>query len=319
MRERAGDVESSPSEKKNWFMVENKDEKLRSITEWWRQSHSIPDRVEPPPSAGVRTSLQRIKSVLTRKGALKGHKRNESSSSRSRLIPQIMTKATSPTSTIVLPMQTVPQPKPRYPSVLERGYRVPLYPTSSPPQDNSPPRSLTSPAPTPSIPEVKVVHPITVAERAVRKQLSVPPRALKISNGRPLVPISERKMGAPRSPAHRNRRGLMNQFKHPFLPLKDSDTAFPTISAPMPSAETGLTNPKLGYVYSSMSKPRSAPMAPGGPRRLSRASTRRVAVPVYESRPSRPLLPATPLHLREDVRVLPPGLSPSIRPTPTPI
>ncbi|KAF5331655.1 hypothetical protein D9611_007638 [Ephemerocybe angulata] len=322
-RTRVGDVETAePEKKRNWFAVEGGDEKKGGFADWWRQSHSIPDRVEPPPSARPRTSLQRLKSALSRKGAQ--HRRTPSTESETGLLSKFSFKVTSPTVTIDLPMQTVPQPKPRYPSVLERGYRVPLYPVQSPPQENSPPRSLTSPAPPPPpSSNDKPTHPITVAERSVRKKLTLPPRALKISNGRPLVPISERKMGVPRSPAHRQRRGLMNQFKHPFLPLKDSDTAFPTISAPMPSADNGASNPKLGYAanqaYAYMQKPRIAPMHPGGPRQLSRVSTRRIPVPVYETKPSRPLLPATPLHLREDVRVLPPG-SPSVhRPAPTPI
>ncbi|TEB35365.1 hypothetical protein FA13DRAFT_1728168 [Coprinellus micaceus] len=282
-------------------------------------------------------SLARLKNALSRKGALKGHAKKPSTDSTGSagsgtgLISRITNKVTSPTQTIVLPLQTVPQPKPRYPSVLERGYRVPLYPTQSPPeQQASQGRSLTTPREAshshvpslPPIPQSAVPpaspHPITVAERNVRKKVIVPPRALKISNGRPLVPFAERKTGTPRSPAHRQRRpGFMNQFKHPFLPLKDSDTAFPTISAPMPSADTSVTNPKLGYgnaypasIRSSNSVPRSAPMAPGGPRQNVRGS-RRIPAPLYLTQPSRPLLPATPLHLREDIRVLPPGLSPA--------
>lgn len=335
-RQRAADVESvekvDPEKKRNWFAVDGKEEKKGSLTDWWRQRHSIPDRVEPPPSARPRTSLQRLKNVLTRKGALRTHTRtpsSDSSESTTNLISKLTAPkvpATSPTQTIILPLQTVPQPKPRYPSVLERGYRVPLYPVPPMPQDNSPPRSLTSPAPPPppaSTGAPASAHPITMADRVARKKLTLPPRALKVSNGRPLVPISERKTGVPRSPAHRQRRGLMNQFKHPFLPLNNSDTAFPTISAPMPSADTGATNPKLGYSVNMSrayaSTPYSAPMAPGGPRQISRVSTRRIPVPVYDTRPSRPLLPATPLHLREDVRVLPPG-SPSVnRTVPTPI
>ncbi|EAU84522.1 hypothetical protein CC1G_00041 [Coprinopsis cinerea okayama7 len=313
------DVEAQTTEKRNWWMVGDSKGEKGTLSEWWRKSYAVPDRVEPPPSAGPRTSLQRLRSVLTRKGALRGvGKKNSVDEEQPPATPQ-MKKLTSPTMTIVLPMQT--EVKPRYPSILERGYRVPLYPIQSLPNDNAPPRSLTSPAPPPPPP-----HPITVAERTLntRRKVSVPPRALKISNGRPLISLAERKMGLPRSPATR-RRGAgqaIGQFKHPFIPLKDSDTDIPTISAPMPSTENAETNPKLGYAY-SMSRPRNAPVAPAGPRVSTRSSraTRRVPVPIFIQSPNvRPLMPATPRHLREETKVFPPGQSPSVpRPAPTPI
>ncbi|TFK27036.1 hypothetical protein FA15DRAFT_692732 [Coprinopsis marcescibilis] len=308
-RRRAVDIEAGSTEKRNWWMVDSKEKS--GVSDWWRKSYAAPDRVEPPPSAGPRSSLKRLRSALTRKGALKG------TSSGALLIPKKVT-VTSPTYTIDLPMQTEPSPppalppKPRYPSILDRSYRVPLYPTQAQPQDASPPRSLTSPAPQ---------HPIMVAELNVRRKVSLPPRALKIANGRPFIQLSERKMGLPRSPAHHRKGGLMGQFKHPFMPLKDSDTAFPTISAPMPCTETEATNPKLGYAYAaSLTQPRVAP-TPTGPR-VARSNTRRVPAPVYvgSAPQSRSLMPATPRHLRDDSRVFPPGQSPTVRsPMPAPI
>jgi len=296
--------EEKGDNKRNWWMVDKKDEK-GGLSEWWRKSYAVPDRVEPPPSAGPRSSLQRLRSALARKA---GSKKGDEESIPS---PPATKKLTSPTMTIDLPMQTVPQAKPRYPSVLERGYRVPLYPTAVQAQDNTSSRSLTSPAPQRPL--------LSVAERSIstRRKVSVPPRALKISNGRPLVSFAERRLGVPRSPAHRRKGAglVVGQFKHPFIPLKDSDTDFPTISAPFPSAETGETNPKLSYNAPNTSYPRV-----NGPR-VSRASSRRVPVPIsISSAPIRPLMPATPLHLREETRILPPGQSPSVpRPAPTPL
>jgi len=290
------DVEKG-AEKRNWWMVEGKE---KSFSEWWRQSHSIPDRVEPPPSAGVRSSLQRIRSALTRKGALRGTSKKED---QDVLIPPV--RIVSPSGTIDLPMQTVPQSKPRYPSVLERGYRVPLYPIEAP-TDKSPPRSLTSPA---------THKPRSVAERSIQRQVTVPPRALSISKGRLVLPRSDRKVGLPRSPAYGRKHGMLSNIQHPFMPLKESETAFPTISAPMPSQETAATNPKLGYPQGTVQPVRAAPAAPAGPR-VGRNGTRRVPAPLIV--PSRPTTPASPLSMRETV-IFPPGQSPSIRPTPVPL
>jgi len=306
-RQKPADIEKGKD--RNWFMVDAKGKGEKGgLSEWWRKSYAVPDRVEPPSSAGPRSSLQRLRSALAGRS-------NKKSNDESIPSPPANKAITSPTMTIVLPMQTVPQVKPRYPSVLERGYRVPLYPTAVQAQDNAPSRSLTSPAPQ---------QPITaVAERPIRRsKVSIPPRALKISNGRPLVSIAERRLGVPRSPAHRRKgAGLigLGQFKHPFIPLKDSDTDFPTISGPFPSSETGETNPKLSYDGPRTSAPRAAP-ALYGPR-VSRASSRRVPVPiVINSAPIRPLMPATPRHLREETRILPPGQSPTVpRPAPTPL
>lgn len=317
---KATDIESG--EKRNWWMVDAKDGEKGGLSEWWRKSYAIPDRVEPPPSAAPTTSrlsLQRLKNVLTRRGAGPD---SESAAKKSKVV--------SPTMTLDLPMQTselstTQLHTPRYPSILERSYRVPLYPTQSPPKAPAASRSLTSPAP---------VQPFNVAERtlAARRKVSVPPRALKLSNGRPTLSLADRKMGAPRSPAHRRRQQLIGHFKHPFIPLKDSDTDFPSaaaarplISAPMPCAETAATNPKLGYGYappasaaarSLSARPRVTPLAPRG----ARASTRRVPVPILVLAPPARPAPATPLHLREETTVFPPGQSPSVpRPAPTPI
>jgi len=349
---KAIDVESgSAGQGRNWWMVSDSkgpagEKGTGSLAEWWRKSYAVPDRVEPPPSAGPRSSLQRFRDVLTRKGrttTTKGSGSGLSNTSTTTAAPAARRGAvTSPTMTLDLPMQTGELHKPRYPSILERGYRVPLYPTPSPPKDlysTTPSRSLTSPAPH------TLVQPLNVAERtlAARRKVSMPPRALKLSNGRPLLPsIAERKTGTPRSPAHRRRQHLIGQFKHPFIPLKDSDTDFPTttttkltISAPMPSTATAETNPKLGYANSTTSSsgttsattsthsrrnPRVTPLIIGKPR--GARTSRRVPVPIIIHSPGmRSLMSATPHHLRaEGTKVYAPGMSPSInRPPPTPI
>lgn len=276
-------------------MVESKE---KSFSEWWRQSHSIPERIEMPPSAGVRTSLQRIKSALAMRNPSKSQEKEEL------LIPPV--KVVSPSGTIDLPMQTVPQLKPRYPSVLERGYRVPLYPVQGASLDKSPPRSLTSPA---------TQVPLNAAAVTLQRQVAVPPRALNIAKGRLVLPRSDRKVGLPRSPAFGRKHGMLTSISHPFMPLKDSESAFPTISAPMPSQEDASTNPKLAYPEGVVPAVRVAPAPPSGPR-MGKRGTRRVPAPLFV--PPRPKTPASPLGLRETV-IFPPGQSPSIRPSPLPL
>lgn len=308
---------------RSWWMVtdiKGDGEKGGSLAEWWRKSYAVPDRVEPPPTpatAGARTSLQRFRSILTRKGALRGIHKNPAGDEESQP-PVVKSMIPSPTLTIDIPIQAVPQTKPRYPSVLERGYRVPLYPTITPPKDLAGSRSLTSPGDVLNGSTATVTTP----GRPPRTIIGLPPRSLKASNGRLLNPIAEhRKSGQPRSPAHRRRVGFnvnIGQFKHPFIPLKDSDTDFPTISGPLPSAETSETNPKLGY---PVPMPRMRTAVPGPRVNVARANSRRVPAPVsIQTAPLRPLVPATPLHFREETRVLPPGQSAGLtRPAPTPI
>jgi len=129
-----------------------------------------------------------------------------------------------------LPMQTNQNIQPRYPHNLERGYQAPIYPIQSPPQIN------VIPAP------------------SLKRLPTVPPRAI-VTQGQRTA-----RNGGPRSPA--NRRWMSrNSFRHPFLPLKDSDGSL-NISAPMPAA-IDPSNPKLGYAI-TIKHPRPAPTPPGG-------------------------------------------------------
>lgn len=318
------DVEAG---KRSWWMVTDSKgdgEKGGSLAEWWRKSYAVPDRVEPPPTPatagpGARTSIQRFRNILTRKGVLRGVNKKGDEESQA---PSIHNLIPSPTLTLDIPIQAVPQNKPRYPSVLERGYRVPLYPNTLPPKDPAGSRSLTSPAA--SLVKSSAASPPSMASDT-RPLIGLPPRSLKASHGRLLNPIAEhRKSGQPRSPARRRVGFNVNigQFKHPFIPLKDSDTDFPTISGPLPSAETAETNPKLGY---PTAMPRMRTAVPGPRINVARANSRRIPAPVsIQTAPLRPMVPSTPLHLRqlskEDKRILPPGQSAGLtRPAPTPI
>lgn len=297
-REQAVDVEDGLVDKPQWWMVDSKAEKK---IDWWRLSHNFD---APPPAAsdtptGGRSHLERLKSALSRKGAQRRHQG---------VIPSVVVHkaVTSPTETIDLPLQSVPNPKPRYPSVLERGHHVPLYPVQSPPRVSPPPsRTLQS----------------SERDRASRRNLNSPPRALVIPSGRPLLGYPDRKVGTPRSPANRKRDWLArHNLRHPFLPLKDTDAVpFPKISAPLPASPGDLTHPKLSYSY-SIGKPRAVPPRPDGPRH---ERYKKIPPPIV---PPRLLLPD--LELGEQFgkytpgkqNVFPPGLSPSYpRPSPRPI
>lgn len=291
-RETTAQIEDGLVEKPQWWMVDSKAEKK---IDWWRLSHNFD--APPPPSdtpVGGRSHLERLKSALSRKGAQR--RQHE-------VIPSVIVHkaVTSPTETIDLPLQSVPNPKPRYPSVLERGHHVPLYPVQSPP---------------------RVSPPVSRSRQSSesRRNLSSPPRAVIVPSGRSVVGLSDRKVGTPRSPANRKRDWLArHNFRHPFLPLKDSDTPFPEISAPLPANPGDLTHPKLSYSY-SIGKPRAVPPRPDGPRH---ERYKKIPPPIV---PPKPLLPE--LQLGEEFHrytpgkqnVFPPGLSPSYpRPSPRPI
>ena len=295
-REQAVQLEDGLVEKPQWWMVDSKAEKK---IDWWRLSHNF-DASTPAASdapVGGRSHLERLKSALSRKGAQRR---------RQEMIPSVVVHkpVTSPTETIDLPLQSVPNPKPRYPSVLERGHHVPLYPVQSPPKVSPPPsRTLRS----------------LERDRASRRALNSPPRALVLPSGRPVLP--DRKVGTPRSPANRRRDWLArHNLRHPFLPLKDTDAVpFPKISAPLPANPADLTHPKLSYSY-SIQKPRAVPPRPDGPRH---ERYKKIPPPIV---PPRSLLPN--LELGEQFgkytpgkqNVFPPGLSPSYpRASPRPI
>ncbi|KAF8901679.1 hypothetical protein CPB84DRAFT_1746961 [Gymnopilus junonius] len=152
-------------------------------------------------------------------------------------------KNQAPTLPIHHPVdQKLPVPtndiQPRYPDSLERGFQAPIYPVQDP-----------------QIPKLVVT-------------LSTPPRAIVTQGQRVTLSRSLARNGVPRSPA--SRRWLHRKsFRNPFLPLRDTDAALPTISAPV-AVTIDSSNLKLNYAF-SIKEPRPAPLPPTG---------RNLAVPV---------------------------------------
>jgi len=251
----AGVIDAKP----HWWMVEAKNEKM----DWWRLSHrlSATPGVESPKSDSGRSRIERLKDTLNIQ-----RKRNNQP-----LLPTHRPVAHSPTNTLNLPMQTNANIQPRYPDSLEHGYRAPIYPVQSPPQ----------------IPTVTMT--MYDGGRPLKRSPSIPVRAIVTQGQRATLSRSLARSGAPRSPA--GRRWLSrNSFRHPFLPLKDTDAALLKISAPMPTTIDPF-NPKLNYAV-SIKEPRAAPTPPGAPRKL--------AVPPVPSKAGlrKPILPA-PLQLEQ--------------------
>jgi hypothetical protein len=245
--------------KPHWWMVEAKNEKM----DWWRLSQRLsgPPGVESPKSDSGRSRIERLKDALN----IQRKRKNQP------ILPTHRPLAASPTDTLNLPIQTNPNIQSRYPDSLERGYRAPIYPVQSPPQ----------------IPTVTMT--MYDSGKPLKRSPSIPPRAIVTQGQRTTLSRSLARSGAPRSPA--GRRWLSrNSFRHPFLPLKDTDAALPKISAPVPTT-IDPSNPKLNYAV-SIKEPRAAPTPPGAPRKL--------AVPPVPSKAGlrKPIIPA-PLQLEE--------------------
>jgi hypothetical protein len=250
--------------KPSWWMVDGKNEKI----DWWRLSHRI-EPVIPPVESQPERRLPGDHSRIERlKAALQIQKKGGKSES---ILPTHRKMTNSPTETIILPLQTNPNIEPRHPDVLERGYQVPIYPAQSPPQitttlygsDNKP----------------------------LPRTPSIPPQAIVTQGQRTTLSRSGARSGAPRSPAGHRRRDWLsrNSFRHPFLPLENSQAPLALkISAPVP-IPIDTTNSKLGYAL-SLSKPRAAPSPPGG----SRSSFR----PTVPRKLTRKSPPPAPLELR---------------------
>jgi len=258
-REKISEPESGAIAKPHWWMVDGKNEKM----DWWRLSHRISaPAIQSPQSDSGRSRIERLKQALNIQK--KGGKTQPILPTHRNLVP-------SPTDSLNLPLQTNPNIQPRYPDSLERGYRAPIYPVQSPPQ----------------IPSVAVT--MYGDNKPLKRSPSIPPRAIVTQGQRTTLSRSLARSGAPRSPA--GRRWLArHSFRHPFLPLKDSDAPL-TISAPVP-ATIDPSNPKLGYAV-SIKEPRAAPTPPGGPR----DSARPHVPPKGGMR--KPTLPA-PLRLQEE-------------------
>jgi hypothetical protein len=214
---RIPDVEPGTVPKPQWWMVEGKNEKMG----WWKLGSGKDNSPEGELDNGSR--IERLKAALqVRKAGKNGQ------------------QALSP----VLPLQTDPDTQHKYPDVLERGFRAPVYPFQSSPQ----------------------IPSITRTMYDGSNHLNPPLPAIVTEGQR----VTLSRTGAPRSPAgrRRSRDRLSRQFRNPFLPLKDSDVTMPKISAPMP-ATIDPSNPKLQHVlsHSALSPQkvgvrRPAPLAP---------------------------------------------------------
>jgi len=220
----SGVVDAKPS----WWMVEGKNEKM----DWWRLSHRFEPAAVPAidptkPVEGGR--IARLKAAIQRQAGKNAQAQP--------IIPMYRNNSPSPTESLGLPMQSVPDVQPKYPDSLERGYRAPIYPVQSPPQ-------------------------IYIGERPLKRSPTSPPRAIVTGGQRATLARAGARSGAPRSPAGRRRDlSKRHSFRNPFLPLKVSDAPL-KISDPMPLPYIDTTNPKLAY-GPSLLRPRVAPTPPG--------------------------------------------------------
>jgi hypothetical protein len=250
--------------KPSWWMVDGKNEKI----DWWRLSHRMEPAILPVESQLERRPSGDHSRIERLKAALQIQKKGGKSES---ILPTHRKMTNSPTETIILPLQTNPNIEPKYPDVLERGYKVPIYPAQSPPQIKMALYGSDS----------KPLQPIPI----------IPPQAIVTQGQRTTLSRSGARSGAPRSPAGHRRRDWLSQnsFRHPFLPVKVPDVPLaPKISAPIPIA-IDTTNPKLSYAL-SLSRPRPAPSPLGSPRTLFR--------PFVTPKLIRKLPPPAPLELR---------------------
>jgi len=200
-------VPTTQVEKPRWFMVDSK-------KDWWSINLNLhpatPQEREAHPD-GMRT--QRLKAALNKMSGRSGKP----------LLPMHNDKVAP------LPTQSIPEPSqttPKYPDVLERGYRAPIYPV-------------------PAI--TKTVY------EGDKPQPRSPPKAL-ITQGLARAFARHDRRGMPRSPAGR-RKSWLTKGAHPFIPLKDDAHVLP---APKTAA---LDAPSLTHKF-TMSKPRAAPRPP---------------------------------------------------------
>ena len=229
-------------------MADGKNEKM----DWWRLSLKLGDKAKLDAELPEGSRIERLKAALNKKAGRE----------QQPVLPLHRDMKSSPTETIALPLQSDPDQH-RYPDVLERGYRAPLYPVQSPPRVPTLTRTMYD------------------GDKASPPRS--PPRALVTSGlTRSTTRNSDRRQ-LPRSPAGRRKSWLTrgNQFRHPFLPLKDSDAPLPQISAPTP-VPIDPSNPKLNYSV-SIGKPRTAPLPPSDtlvPAVSSKGAARRAPTPL---------------------------------------
>jgi len=229
----------------SWWMVEGKDEKM----DWWRLSHRLETasiQTAADPVEGGR--IARLKAALQRQATKK----------QGPIIPMHHSNSPSPTGSLGLPIQPIPEVPPQRHDDLERGYRAPIYSVESPPQ----------------------VPLIYVGSKPLKRSPASPPRAIVTVGHRGTIVRAGGRSGPPRSPAGRRRDWAQrHSFRNPFLPLKTPVSPL-KISAPITLPYVDPTNPKLTY-GSGLLTPRAAPSPPAesfdGPPVLSKI--RRVMPP----------------------------------------
>ncbi|KAF9008741.1 hypothetical protein BDQ17DRAFT_1348846 [Cyathus striatus] len=260
----------------------------------------MPARVATPRTpAPAPSRLDKLRAIWSRNG-----KRSQSNQETSPIPIQFPPLSPSPIEYVEKPQRAASAPKPKYPSILERGYQDRI---------NVPPEAP------PKLPPIDT-HPLFTDPDQSRRKVRIPPRALIVPPlGRPIPGLSDRKKRSPNTPAHRRRSWLSRH--HPFLKDPLTPTSAPVFSHhAYARTPTTATNLPPGWVM-----PRSS-VAPEGPR----PKGRRIPAPRFEEPRRAPPAPSLP-PLPEDrvapstadprmYAILPPGLqSPYRRRQPAPI
>jgi hypothetical protein len=197
-------VPAAQVEKPHWFMVDSK-------KNWWPMNLGLrpatPREQEEHPD-GLHSA--RLRAALNKMAGRSG-------------------KPILPTHNDKRDLPSIPEPSPRYPDILERGYRAPIYPTTEVP-------ALTR----------------TMYE-GDKPQPRSPPKAI-VTQGLSRAFARHDRRGMPRSPAGR-RKSWLTRGAHPFIPLKENAQV---LSAPKTAA---VDAPSLTHKF-TMSKPRVAPKPP---------------------------------------------------------
>lgn len=165
---------------------------------------------------------------------------------------------------IARPLPAAPNNHPRYPSILDRPGNPPGFPPPSPFKNSNLARTILA---------------VESREKVNRRRVQIPPKVLMVPHGRPVPGAQDRKAGITKSPSgHRRRSWLSRQnFKNPFLPLKESDAVLPS------SVSAGLAlRQQLAQSPRSRSNLNAPATSPPDASRMDVA--RRVPAPIYEER-----------------------------------
>lgn len=215
-RRKAVDVETvaaptEQSDKPRWFMVDSDKKHWWSVDLASRPSTAKELQTHPD---GMRT--ERLKAALNKMSGRSGKA----------LLPLHADKLAS------LPTESIPEPSPKYPDILERGHRAPLYLTAQVP-------AITR----------------TIYEGDKPRS---PPKALVTQGLSRAFARHERRGMGPRSPASRRKSWLTKGPQHhPFIPLKDDAHLLPA-----PKTAAVDAPPLTVSVKFDLAHPRAAPKPP---------------------------------------------------------